>query len=56
MTEHEGYLVTSNGLMKGRYKDELVMKHNRLWVWFKYESGKEWGLQCPSQIVVDEVE
>lgn len=53
MTEYEGYLVTCNGLMKGLYRDELVMKQGRLWVWFKCENGNEWALQCPSQIVVD---
>ncbi|AXH66892.1 hypothetical protein SEA_STARPLATINUM_165 [Streptomyces phage StarPlatinum] len=53
MTENEGYLVTSRGLFKGLYKDEVVMKQGRLWVWFKHENGKEWALQCPNQIVVD---
>ena len=53
MTENEGYLVTSTGLMKGRYKDEVVMRQGRLWVWFKHDTGKEWLLACPSQIVVD---
>jgi hypothetical protein len=54
MTENEGYLVTASGLMKGLYKDEVVIRQGRLWVWFKYEKAKEWSLMCPSQIVVDE--
>ena len=53
MTENEGYLVAGSGLSKGLYKDEIVIKAGRLWVWFKYDNGKEWTLQCPSQIVVD---
>lgn len=53
MTESEGYLVTSDGLLKGRYKDEVAIRQGRLWVWFKSENGKEWTLQCPSQIVID---
>lgn len=53
MTENEGYLVSATGLMKGRYKDEVVISQGRLWVWFKHDTGKEWTLTNPGQIVVD---
>ena len=53
MTEINAFLVTSNELLPGKYKDEVVMRNGRLWVWFKADSGKEWTLQCPAQIVVD---
>ncbi|ASR77603.1 hypothetical protein SEA_PARADIDDLES_145 [Streptomyces phage Paradiddles] len=54
MTENEAWLVTGTTLLHGKYRDEVVVRNGRLWVWFKSDSGNEWTLQCPSQIVVDE--
>lgn len=54
MKEIFAYLVTSSGLLPGWYKEELIVKDNRLWVPFFVSGGNEWTLQCPSKIVIEE--
>ncbi|AXH70001.1 hypothetical protein HWB80_gp145 [Streptomyces phage Karimac] len=55
MENIECWLITESvGLLHGTYKNELVVRHNRLWVWYKSDSGTEWTLQNPNMIVVDE--
>ncbi|AXH66641.1 hypothetical protein SEA_STARBOW_156 [Streptomyces phage Starbow] len=55
MENIECWLITESvGLLHGTYKNELVIRHNRLWVWYKSDSGTEWTLQNPNMIVVDE--
>ncbi|QBP30920.1 hypothetical protein KNU49_gp138 [Streptomyces phage EGole] len=57
MNEESGWLVASEPyfrLIHGKFKTEVVMSDNRLWVWWKSDSESEWTLREPSEIVVDE--
>lgn len=53
MREIDAWLMAGARLLHGKYREEVVLKEGRSWVWFKTDSG-QWTLQCPSRIVLDE--